>query len=125
MFNRNTMLVVAIAALASGALFTPVQAAGASAFLDRVDKSMKISGQMASGKVPYNPVRAVKEMENIQKAVQEFQSDGQAGAATNVVSCAAKLKAASEKGAAAAKAGVGAFKAVYGDLLTSYKSCQE
>lgn len=125
MFNRHTMLVVAIAAFVSGALFTPLQAAGATAFLERVDKSIKISGQMASGKVPYNPVRAVKEMVNIQKAVQEFQSDGQAGAPTNVVSCAAKLKAASLKGAAAAKAGVGAFKAVYGDLLTSYKSCQK
>ena len=100
-----------------------VQAAGAKTFLESVDKAMKISGQMASGKVPYNPARAVKEMKNIQNAVKQFETAGVASAPKNVVSCATKLKTASVKGATAAKAGQGAFKAAYGDLLNGYKVC--
>lgn len=103
--------------------FSSAQAAGAKVFLDNIDKSMKISGQMASGKVPYNPVRAVKEMKNIQAAVKALETGGTTGVAKNVVNCAAKLKKASLKGATAAKAGQGAFKAVYGDLLVAHKTC--
>lgn len=103
---------------------SPVKAAGGQAFLDSVDKSIKIAGQMASGKVPYNPARAVKEMKSIQKAIATFETDEASSASANIKSCASQLKAASMKGEAAAKAGVGAFKAVYGDLLNSYKACK-
>lgn len=104
---------------------SPVHAAGAKGFLESIDKAMKISGQMASGKVPYNPARAVKEMNNIQKAVKAFETAGTQEAPKNVVSCATQLKRASLKGASAAKAGQGAFKAAYGDLLNGYKVCQK
>lgn len=122
--NKQT-LYTALVALVFGVVMglSPLKAAGAKVFLDSVDKSIKISGQMASGKVPYNPVRAVKEMVNIQKAVQAFESGGTAGAPKHVVSCAGKLKAASSKGASAAKAGQGAFKAAYGDLWNGYQEC--
>ena len=118
---KKLTVIVALIAMAIG--FGPVHAAGAKAFLETINKSMKISGQMASGKVPYNPARAVKEMKNIQKAVKAFESSGES-APKNVVSCASKLKSASLKGAKAAKAGQGAFKAAYGDLLNGYKVCQ-
>lgn len=119
---KKFMLIAGVMTLLAG--FGTAQAAAGTAFLDSVDKSLKISGQMASGKIPYNPARAVKEMMNIQNAVKAFESGESAGAPKSVVSCAAQLKAASQKGAAAAKAGVGAFKAVYGDLLSSYKNCK-
>ncbi len=118
---QKQTLIVALVALIMG--LGSVQAAGANVFLDSVDKSIKISGQMAAGKVPFNPVRAVKEMMNIQNAVKSFEASGKAGAPGHVVSCASKLKVASAKGASAAKAGQGAFKAAYGDLVNSYKEC--
>jgi len=104
---------------------SPAHAADAKGFLESVDKAMKISGQMASGKVPYNPSRAVKEMNNIQQAVKVFETAGTQEASKNVVSCANQLKRASSKGVSAAKAGQGAFKAAYGDLLNGYKDCQK
>lgn len=123
--NRfNTMLALGIAFVVLGSGLAPAHAAGGKTFIDSVDKSIKISGQMASGKVPYNPARAVKEMISIQNAVKVFEASEASGAPKKIVDCAAQLKAASIKGAAAAKAGVGAFKAVYGDLLNGYKSCQ-
>lgn len=119
--------VIAVMALFSAvgmAQMSGASAAGAdAAFMDALDKSMKISGQMASGKVPYNPAKAVKEMVNIQNAVVAFQEAGDKSAPKTMVDCAALLKVASAKGAAAAKAGQGAFKAAYGDLLTGYKAC--
>lgn len=105
--------------------FGTLQAAEAKVFLDRVEKSMKISGQMASGKVPYNSRAAVKEMINIQNAVKAFDKTGRKTAPKNVASCADKLKVYSVKGAVAAKAGHGAFKSVYGNLLNGYKDCKK
>lgn len=118
---KKQTFIVALVAMMMG--LTSGQAAGAKAFLDSVDKSIKISGQMATGKVPYNPARAVKEMNNILNAVRAFESSGAAGAPSHVVKCAGKLKVASTKGASAAKAGQGAFKAAYGDLLNGYQAC--
>lgn len=118
--KRLSLFVVVVALLAG---ITSANAAADKAFLPTLDKAMKISGQMASGKVPYNPVKAVKVMKNIQDAVTAFETKEAAGAPKNVVDCAALLKKASLKGAAAAKAGQGAFKAAYGDLLTGYKLC--
>ncbi len=118
---KKLKLMVAVLAFFGG--IVSAQAAGEHvAFMDDVDKAMKISGQMASGKVPYNPARAVKEMKNIQKAVASYEASGSSGPKT-VAECATLLKAASTKGAYAAKAGQGAFKAAYGDLVTSYKAC--
>ena len=119
---KKRTLIVAFSVLMLG--LGSAHAAGAKVFLDSVDKSMKISGQMAAGKVPFNPARAVKEMVSILNAVKEFEASGTAGAPGHVVACAGKLKVASAKGASAAKAGQGAFKAAYGDLVNSYKECQ-
>lgn len=119
---KKLSLVFAIVTLFSG-LATAQAAAEKTAFLDAVNKSMKISGQMASGKVPYNPAKALKEMNNIQKAVVSFETNEAASAAKNLVDCAGLLKKASTKGATAAKAGKGAFKAAYGDLVTGLKAC--
>ncbi len=119
---KKLTVIFAVMALFGGV--ATAQAAGAqSAFLEQVNKSMKISGQMASGKVPYNPAKALKEMKNIQKAVVDFQTNEASTATKNLVDCAALLKKASAKGAAAAKAGPGAFKAAYGDLVTGHKAC--
>lgn len=119
---KNITLTLAVMAVVGG-LSTAQAASDKSAFLEAVNKSMKISGQMASGKVPFNPAKAVKEMKNIQKAVVAFQADEAAQAPKNLVSCATLLKKASTKGEAAAKAGQGAFKAAYGDLVTGHKAC--
>ena len=108
-----------------GGVSTAQAAGDNSAFLDAVNKSMKISGQMASGKVPFNPAKAVKEMKNIQKAIVAFQTTEASSAPKPLVDCAALLKKASTKGEAAAKAGQGAFKAAYGDLVTGYKACTD
>ena len=119
---KNITLTLALMAVVGG--FSTAQAASdKSAFLEAVNKSMKISGQMASGKVPFNPAKALKEMKNIQKAVVEFQTNEAAKASKNLVDCAALLQKASTKGAAAAKAGQGAFKAAYGDLVNGHKAC--
>lgn len=92
-------------------------------FVASVDKALKISGQMASGKVPYNPARATKEMLKLTKAVETYQAAGLENAPKELVDCTKKLKTTSNKGVVAAKAGKGAFKAVYGDLVESYKEC--
>ena len=119
---KKLTVIFAVMALFGGV--ATAQAAGAqSAFLEQVNKSMKISGQMASGKVPFNPAKALKEMKNIQKAVVAFQTNEAAKASKNLVDCAALLQKASTKGAAAAKAGQGAFKAAYGDLVNGHKAC--
>ncbi len=126
--NRVTLAIAMILTLAGFIATAGVSAALAAgeqaAFIASVDKSLKISGQMASGKVPYNPGRAVKAMKNISKAVAIFEKSGMAGAPKKVTDCATGLKAASAKGAVAAKAGQGAFKAVYGDLVKSFKDCK-
>lgn len=102
-----------------------VQAANAQqVFVASVDKALKISGQMANGKVPYNPAKAAKAMESIKKAVVKFEADGMSGAPKNVADCAKSLKTGSSKGVVAAKAGQGAFKAVYGTLVKSFKGCK-
>jgi transcriptional regulator GlxA family with amidase domain len=119
---KKLTLILAVMALFGGV--ATAQAAGEqSAFLEQVNKSMKISGQMASGKIPFNPAKALKEMKNIQKAVVAFQTNEAPKASKNLVDCAALLQKASTKGAAAAKAGQGAFKAAYGDLVTGHKVC--
>lgn len=120
--KKLSLILTLVAVVGGGA---SLQAAEAKGFLVSVEKSMKISGQMASGKVPYNSATAVKEMKNIQKAVVDFEKSGKRGASKDVVSCAAKLKSYSAKGAVAAKAGYGAFKSVYGNLLNGYKDCKK
>ena len=120
--KKLSLVLILMAVVGGGA---SVQAAEAKGFLVSVEKSMKISGQMASGKVPYNSATAVKEMKNIQNAVKAFETSDLKTASKDVVRCAAKLKTYSAKGAVAAKAGYGAFKSVYGNLLNGYKDCKK
>jgi cytochrome c556 len=139
-FLTGLSIVAGVAVIASGAAVAQDAIAKRKALMKAVGGATKTGSQMVKGEIPFDAAKAAESMNTIAKGWAEFatlypkgtETGGETTASPKIWETFAdfdaqgkKMAADAAKAATAAAGGADAFKAAFGDVTKSCKSCHD